>query len=378
MPRALVIVLDSVGCGAAPDAEKYGDSGADTLGHILHQVPDLRIPTLKCLGWSQLLGLEANESNDTSFARLRPQSVGKDTTSGHWELMGAILSKPFATFERFPDELVSAIEREGDVQFIGNVVASGTQILEMLGEQSVATGRPILYTSADSVLQIAAHETHFGLERLLSVCEAARRICDEWSIGRVIARPFIGENNTFTRTSNRRDYSILPPPTVLDALKEAGVPVTSIGKINDIFAGQGISHSLPTKSNAAGMETIASQWQSGKDGLFFANLVDFDTLYGHRRDVKGYAGALEEFDAWLSGFVPEIAEDDLVLITADHGNDPTFPGTDHTREEVPLLMWRGNISENLGVRTTFADVAATLGDFFKVEWKTGTSLFSHQ
>ncbi|RYX83551.1 phosphopentomutase [bacterium] len=372
MPRALVIVLDSVGCGAAPDSENYGDVGADTLGHILRDVPSLKIPTLRRLGWGQILG--GDEPNTASFARLCPRSVGKDTTSGHWELMGAILDKPFATFEKFPDELVHAIEKQAGVQFIGNVVASGTQILELLGEQSIVTGRPILYTSADSVLQIAAHEVHFGLERLLSVCEAARRVADEWSIGRVIARPFIGEENSFSRTTNRRDYSILPPRTVLDALKEAGVTVTGIGKINDIFAGSGISHSFPTKSNAAGMATIDSQWKSGNGGLFFANLVDFDTLYGHRRDVKGYADALEEFDVWLDGFVPEIQSEDLVLITADHGNDPTFPGTDHTREEVPLLMFRGHERDNLGVRGTFADAAATLGTFFGVAWPTGTAL----
>ncbi len=372
MPRALVIVLDSVGCGAAPDAEKYGDIGANTLGHILQNVPDIKIPTLRRLGWAQIFG--ENEPNQTSFARLRPRSVGKDTTSGHWELMGAILDRPFATFERFPDELVHAIEQEADVKFIGNVVGSGTQILETLGQQSIATGCPILYTSADSVLQIAAHETHFGLERLLSVCETARRIADAWDIGRVISRPFIGEENSFSRTTNRRDYSILPPPTVLDALKAAGIPTTAIGKINDIFAGRGLSHSLPTKSNAAGMATIAAQWQSGNDGLFFANLVDFDTLYGHRRDVHGYAQALEEFDFWLAGFISEIKSDDLVLITADHGNDPTFPGTDHTREEVPLLMWHDNKRDNLGTRTTFADVAATLGAFFGIEWKTGTPI----
>ncbi|BCM93915.1 phosphopentomutase [Abditibacteriota bacterium] len=372
MSRALVIVLDSVGCGAAPDAEKYGDTGANTLGHILQSVPDLKIPTLRRLGWSQIFG--EDEPNEVSCARLRPQSVGKDTTSGHWELMGAILDKPFATFERFPDELVQAIEQEAGVHFVGNIVASGTQILEMLGEQSIATGRPILYTSADSVLQIAAHETHFGLEKLLFVCEVARRIADDWSIGRVIARPFIGEESNFSRTANRRDYSILPPRTVLDALTEAGITTTAIGKINDIFAGSGLSHSLPTKSNAAGMKTITSQWQMGEDGLYFANLVDFDTLYGHRRDVKGYAQALEEFDGWLADFASEIEADDLVLITADHGNDPTFPGTDHTREEVPLLMWRQNQRDKFGVRTTFADVAATLGTFFNVDWKTGTAL----
>ena len=372
MSRALVIVLDSVGCGEAPDAQAYGDAGANTLGHILQEVPELAIPTLRRLGWGRILG--ADEPNETSFARLRPQSVGKDTTSGHWELMGAILNKPFATFERFPGELVSAIEDEADVDFIGNVTGSGTQVLDDLGGQSVESGRPILYTSADSVIQIAAHETHFGLERLLDVCEKARFIADKWQIGRVIARPFVGEAGAWTRTANRRDFSILPPRTVLDALHGANIETTGIGKISDIFAGRGLAHSLPTKSNAQGMETIAAQWQAGRDGLFFANLVDFDTLYGHRRDVAGYARALEEFDRWLADFVPQIADDDLVIITADHGNDPTFPGSDHTREEVPLLLFRRGERADLGVRSSFADVAATLGAFFGVAWETGAAL----
>jgi phosphopentomutase len=369
MSRALLLVLDSVGCGAAPDAAQYGDAGADTLGHILREVPNMRIPTLRRLGWNQILG--EGGASEASFARLRPASVGKDTTSGHWELMGAILDKPFATFERFPNELVAAIEDDANARFIGNIVGSGTQVLEDLGEQSVQSGRPILYTSADSVMQIAAHEEHFGLERLLKLCETARPIADRWQIGRVIARPFVGKAGAWTRTSNRRDYSLLPPRTVLGALQEAGVETTGIGKISDIFAGQGLSRSLPTKSNAAGVETIAREWQAGGDGFFFANLVDFDTLYGHRRDALGYARALEEFDEWLDTFVAQVQSEDLVLITADHGNDPTFPGTDHTREEVPLLLLRHNAREDLGVRGTFADVAATLGAFFGVPWNTG-------
>lgn len=372
MPRALLLVLDSVGCGAAPDAENYGDTGADTLGHILKTVPALQIPTLKRLGWNAILGL--GEDAATFHAKMAPASVGKDTTSGHWELAGAILGEPFATFERFPDELVSEIEHRASVKFLGNVVASGTQVLEELGLPSVASGRPILYTSADSVLQIAAHEAHFGLEKLLATCEAARVVADKWRIGRVIARPFRGEANNWTRTSNRRDYSIEPPRTVLDELRAAGVEVTGIGKISDIFAGRGLSRSLPTKSNAQGMETIARQWDAGTQGLLFANLVDFDTLFGHRRDAQGYARALEEFDVWLSGFLPQIAPDDLVIITADHGNDPTFAGTDHTREWVPLLLLHQNHRENGRHRATFADVAATLGEFFGVSWPSGTSL----
>lgn len=371
MPRALLIVLDSVGCGAAPDAASYGDEGANTLGHILECVPNLNIPHLRRLGLDPLLGL--GEHHEASFARMRPASIGKDTTSGHWEIAGAIPDKPFAVFEKFPDELVEEIERAAHTKFIGNLAASGTQVLELLGQQSVATGRPILYTSADSVLQIAAHEAHFGLEKLLHICEVARRVADKWQIGRVIARPFLGEINNWSRTTNRRDYSILPPRTVLDVLQGAGVDTLGIGKISDIFAGRGIGHSLPTKSNAQGMETIAAQWAAGRQGLLFANLVDFDTLYGHRRDVEGYADALETFDVWLGDFLPQIGPDDLVIITADHGNDPTFHGTDHTREEVPLLVIRGGETQDLGTRSTFADVAATLAHFFSVEWETGTA-----
>ncbi len=376
MPRALLLVLDSVGCGAAPDAAHYGDSAANTLGHILEKCPQTAIPTLKKLGLGPILGSE--EPGAAISAILSPQSVGKDTTSGHWELAGAILSQPFAVFESFPPELVGEIEGAAGVRFIGNVAASGTEILEKLGAQSVQSGQPILYTSADSVLQIAAHETHFGLKRLLQICEIARKTADKYQIGRVIARPFTGENGDWQRTSNRRDFSILPPPTVLDALQKNHISVIGIGKISDIFAGRGLSQSLPTKSNAAGMETIAAQWQKGAPGFYFANLVDFDTLFGHRRDLSGYAGALETFDAWLETFLPQIAPDDLIIITADHGNDPTMPGTDHTRENVPCLVIYGERRENLGHRAGFSDVAATLAAFFGLEWTVGNSLLDFE
>ncbi len=372
MPRALLLILDSLGCGGAPDAAVYGDSGANTLGHILQKHPQTALPTLKKLGLSQILGETA--PNSATFAILSPQSVGKDTTSGHWELAGAILERAFATFPSFPPEIVQEIEAAVGVSFLGNCVASGTEILEKLGGQSVDSGRPILYTSADSVLQIAAHETHFGLERLLETCEIARRTADKFQIGRVIARPFEGENGSWARTSNRRDYSFAPPRTVLDALQENGITTTGIGKISDIFAGRGLDRSLPTKSNAQGMETIETAWKSGDSGLFFANLVDFDSLFGHRRDAPGYARALETFDAWLGGFLPFILPDDMVIITADHGNDPTFPGTDHTRENVPCLLIHGDKRENLGRRTGFSDVAATLAQFFSVPWPFGTPL----
>jgi phosphopentomutase len=371
--RALLIVLDSVGVGNAPDAAQYGDAGTNTVGHIIQRVPDIQIPTLRALGLDRILGNGGPEPR-ASWGRMREQSAGKDTTTGHWEIAGAIVREPFGTFEKFPPELVSAIEREAGVTFVGNFPASGTAIIEQLGAEHVAQGRPILYTSADPVMQIAAHEEAFGLERLYEVCKIARRHCDPFRVGRVIARPFTGKPGAFTRTANRHDYSMLPPRTVLNALRDAGVPVISVGKISDIFAGSGISESHPTKSNAHGMETIAALWREQRDGLIFVNLVDFDMLFGHRRDVAGYARALEEFDAWFAGFMPRILPDDLIMLTADHGNDPTHTGTDHTREEVPLIVLHKNEARDLGTRETYADAAATLADFFgPAPWPEGRS-----
>jgi phosphopentomutase len=375
--RALLLVLDSVGCGHAPDAAAYGDSGANTLGHILERLPQTRLPTLKSLGLYQALALARGEGPCSPPLRggagvLTERSAGKDTTTGHWELAGAAVEEPFATFERFPDELVRAIEREAGVEFLGNFAASGTTILDALGAEHVATGRPILYTSADSVLQIAAHEGVIPPERLHEICRVARRHCDAWRIGRVIARPFVGAPGRFTRTANRHDFSMLPPPTVLNALTDAGIPVIGIGKISDIFAGSGISESHPTKSNADGIATIERLWAEPREGLLFANLVDFDSLFGHRRDVEGYALALEAFDAWLAEFLPGIESGDLVLITADHGNDPTWRGTDHTRERVPVFA--PNARGLLDVRDTFADVAATVAAHFGLGWPSGKSL----
>jgi phosphopentomutase len=375
--RALLLVLDSVGCGHAPDAAAYGDEGANTLGHILEQRPETKLPTLKSLGLYQALALARGEDPCSPPLRggvgvLTERSAGKDTTTGHWELAGAAIEEPFATFERFPDALVEAIERESGVRFLGNFAASGTAILDELGAEHVATGRPILYTSADSVLQVAAHEAVIPLERLYEICRIARRHCDVWRIGRVIARPFVGEPGHFTRTANRHDFSMLPPRTVLNALTDAGVAVIGIGKISDIFATSGVFESHPTKSNADGMATIDSLWAEHREGLLFANLVDFDSLFGHRRDVEGYALALEAFDAWLAKFLSKIEPGDLVLITADHGNDPTWPGTDHTRERVPVFA--PNARGLLGVRDTYADVAATVAAHFGIAWPTGKSL----
>jgi len=382
--RALLLILDSVGCGRAPDAAAYGDAGADTLGHIFAARPGLELPTLFSLGlWKALTGDvfdPRSQQTIASYGRMRERSAGKDTTTGHWEIAGVVLAQPFATFTQFPAELVEAIEREAKVEFIGNYPQSGTVILEELGDEHLRTGKPILYTSADSVLQIAAHESILPPPRLAHVCRIARRHANKWRIGRVIARPFSGEPGAFERTAGRHDYSIVPPPTILNAIAEAGLPVEGIGKISDIFAGSGITCSHPTKSNAEGMAAIERVWGAMVDGLAFANLVDFDMLFGHRRDVAGYTRALIEFDAWLEGFLDEVEEDDLLIITADHGNDPTWRGTDHTREEVPLLVFHGGVSVPLGTRKTFADVAATLSEFFRLrkKWPVGESFIHVQ
>jgi phosphopentomutase len=342
--KALCIVLDSVGCGNAPDAADYGDAGSNTLGHLFERVEDLRLPNLASLGLYEILGLKiaSTVSAGASFAKLTERSAGKDTTTGHWELMGCSLDEAFATFESFPPDLVDAIASAGEVEFIGNVAASGTEILDRLGGEHVRTGKPILYTSADSVLQIAAHEETFGLQRSWDLCKTARRILDEENIriGRVIARPFVGDATSgFQRTGNRHDYSLMPGETVLNRLQEAGIATIGVGKISDIFAGSGISESHPTKSNAEGMAVIDKLWAEDRPQphFIFANLVDFDSLYGHRRNPGGYADCLMEFDAWLGGFLKMVGPDDFLLITADHGNDPYHPGTDHTREQVPVL-----------------------------------------
>jgi phosphopentomutase len=365
--RALLLVLDSVGCGGAPDAAAYGDEGADTLGHIYGRAAGFALPNLERLGLGAVMNVQRPTSNAqhpmASFGRMRERSAGKDTTTGHWEMAGVVLEQPFTVYEKFPDELVHAIEREAGVQFIGNFPRSGTVVLDELGPEHLRTGKPILYTSADSVLQIAAHESIVPLPRLYEICKIARHHCDAARIGRVIARPFTGEPGAFKRTAGRHDYAMLPPRTVLNALADSGTTVHGIGKISDIFAGSGITASTPTASNAEGMAAVQALWPA-LDGLLFANLVDFDMHFGHRRDVAGYANALIEFDRWLAPFLAGVQRDDLVIITADHGNDPTWRGTDHTREEVPLLVVHGGKSTPLGTRTSFADAAATLAEYF--------------
>jgi len=366
MKRALCIVLDSVACGSAPDAADFGDAGADTLGHLYEEIPGLSLPTLESLGLGDILALPGmvEKYPGSSWARLTEKSSGKDTTSGHWELMGCALDAPFATFEQFPAELVAELEARGGVKFIGNFAASGTEILIQLGEEHLRTGKPILYTSADSVLQIAAHEERFGLERLWQLCQTARALLDERGIriGRVIARPFLGDlPENFKRTGNRHDYSMLPGETTLDRLQAAGVSTIGVGKISDIFAAAGISESYPTKSNAEGMAAIARLWAEKREEphFIFANLVDFDSLYGHRRDPEGYAECLREFDAWLASFLRNVLPGDLLIITADHGNDPYHPGTDHTREQVPVLALGKTVRDG-----DFSELARWVEEFF--------------
>lgn len=377
MRRALLIVLDSVGIGHAPDAAEFGDAGANTVGHIREQLgSDCCLPTLDSIGLAAAEAI-AKGSAPTPYDYPLPEwqataiaekSSGKDTTTGHWELAGAPLEEPFAVFETFPPEIIKELEKATGTSFIGNYAQSGTTILEELGKAHVETGKPILYTSADSVLQIAAHEEVIPLETLYEICKNARLVADNHRIGRVIARPFVTDTNgKFTRTSNRRDFSFVPPETVLDRLTTRGIDVIGVGKISDIFAEKGITTSHPTKSDAAGMAKIDQLWQrpeTEKDHLIFSNLVDFDMLYGHRRDIAGYGAALEAFDTWLASFLPKIRPDDLIMITADHGNDPSWTGSDHTREQVPLLIHGADTPTK---RDSFAAVADLIESYFSEE-----------
>lgn len=382
--RIAVIVLDSVGIGELPDAAKYGDTGAHTLGHIVERVPGVQLPELRKLGLANIARLGDWEPGDTAggyYGKMAELSSGKDTMTGHWELMGLRIETPFRTFENgFPPELLAAFESETGRPVIGNKAASGTEILDELGAEQMKTGAWIVYTSADSVFQIAAHEEIIPLEELYEACRIARRLTmrEEWAVGRVIARPYVGQPGAFKRTPNRHDYAVKPPaPTVLNALADAGLDVVAVGKINDIFSGEGITRAIPSKSNAHGIEATVEQLRGEFRGLLFTNLVDFDSLYGHRRDPQGYAGALEEFDRALPELLRSLGDRDLLIVTADHGNDPTHAGTDHTREYVPLLAWSpafGGRSGDLGIRATYADLAATIADNFGVRYDThGTS-----
>ena len=370
--RAIVIVLDSVGIGELPDAALYEDQGSNTLGNIAASVP-LNIPTLAAMGMSRLVALEhpPEGSPTAAFGRMAERSSGKDSVTGHWELMGVILDRPFPTFPNgFPLDVIEQFETRIGRKSIGNVVASGTAVIDELGPEHVETGFPIVYTSADSVFQIAAHEGIVPVPQLYEWCEAAYDICVKgMGLGRVIARPFIGLPGSFQRTSNRHDYA-MPPigETLLDRLVAKGHQVTSVGKVSDLFAGRGISASHPTKSDADGMDRIEALLSTQERGFVFANLVDFDAVYGHRNDTPGYAANLERFDRRLAALLAKLRHDDLLVITADHGNDPTTPSTDHSREHVPVLLAGSGVKAgvDLGTRTTFADLGQTLADVFEV------------
>ena len=381
--RIFTVVLDSVGIGAAGDAEAFGDAGADTLGHISRQVPGMKIPHLQSLGIAnvhRLPHVRAAENTLGYYARLREASNGKDTMTGHWEMMGLHITTPFKTFTEtgFPKELIDELSRRTGRVIIGNKSASGTAILDELGEEEIATGHMIVYTSADSVLQICGNEETFGLDELYRCCEIARELTmrDEWKVGRVIARPYVGrKKGEFRRTSNRHDYALKPyGATALNALKETGYDVISVGKIADIVDGEGITESNKSKSSVHGMEQTIEL--AGRDftGLCFVNLVDFDAQWGHRRNVQGYAEELERFDVKLGQLLPLLRDDDLLILTADHGNDPTFRGTDHTREDVPFLAYSPSMQGHgaLSDCDTFAVIGATIADNFGVAMPEGT------
>lgn len=371
LARVILIVLDSVGVGDAADAAAFGDAGANTLGNTARAVGGLRLPCLGSLGLGHLTSIEgvpAYAAPAAAFGRLSELSAGKDTSTGHWEIAGLPTMTPFPTFpEGFPQDLLQRFTEATGHKVLGNRPASGTEIIAELGAEHLRTGRPIVYTSGDSVLQIAAHEEAFGLDELYRCCVIARRLVDPLGVARVIARPFVGQPGDFQRTAGRKDYSRRPPgPTVLDALGEAGIPVVGVGKIHDIFAGVGVTEKVSTGSNREGVEGTLEVMARLPRGLIFTNLVDFDALYGHRRDAPGYARCLEAFDEQLPRILTALRDDDVLILTADHGNDPTMPGTDHTRERVPLLACGPRLTAgvDLGLGETFADIAATLRSIF--------------
>lgn len=383
MGRFIIIVLDSVGVGSLPDAARFGDEGANTLKHIDQFVGVLRLPHMKALGLYNIdgLGLEGVASPAGAFGRCAELSDAKDTITGHYEIAGLIVDKPFRVFPGgFPKEIVAELERRIGRGIIGNTNASGTEIIREMGDEHVRTGKPILYTSADSVMQIAMHEEVIPLKEQYRICETARELMmGDNMIARIICRPFLGEPGGYARTENRRDFALDPPgKTVLNLLSENGKDVIAVGKIEDIFNRSGITKVDHSKNNAQGVDA-AVRWLSGDfDGLLFVNLVDFDMLYGHRNDAAGYARALEYFDSRLPELTDLMREDDILVITADHGCDPTYPGTDHTREYTPLLVAgiRASAGVNLGTRKSFADIAATAAEYFGLHWPTGNSFLN--
>ena len=381
--RIFVIVMDSLGVGSMSDSPEFGDVGVNTLGHISQSVDSFHMPNLQKMGMANLTPLKQVDPVEKSlgyYGKLNEKSRGKDTMTGHWEMMGLEVTKPFKTFTEhgFPPELIAELEKRTGHKVIGNKSASGTEILDELGEEEIATGHMIVYTSADSVLQICGNEETFGLDELYRCCEIAREITmkDEWRVGRVIARPYVGKKKgEFKRTSNRHDYALKPfGKTALNALQDAGLDVISVGKIRDIFDGEGITGAYKSKSSVHGMEQTIELAQKDFHGLCFVNLVDFDALWGHRRNPQGYAEEIEKFDVNLGNLLPLLKDDDLLIITADHGNDPTYTGTDHTREKVPFLAYSPAMNGNgeLPETDTFAVIGATVADNFSVKMPEGT------
>lgn len=380
--RIIILVMDSVGIGHAPDAAKFNDEGSNTLGHIEATAGLIHCPTLRSLGLANIADIKTDETPVMgAYGKMEEVSTGKDTTSGHWEMMGHPVTVPFPTFyDGFPKELMDTFTKETGYGYLGNEVASGTEIIERLGVEHMKTGKPIVYTSADSVFQIAAHEDVIPLEDLYRMCEITRnKVCvGDYYVGRIIARPFIGETGHFVRTSNRHDYSRMPEHRMVQQeLQAAQIPTVAVGKIGDIYAHVGWDESYPTKSNAHGMNVVPYLLGSSfESGLMMVNLVEFDSLYGHRRNVEGYKRAIEDFDYQLSGLLPLLKDDDLLIITADHGNDPTWHGTDHTREHVPLLAYSPSMKEaiDLGLRHSFGDIGQTvLANFGLSPYAVGTS-----
>ncbi|MES2524953.1 MAG: phosphopentomutase, partial [Gemmatimonadota bacterium] len=378
--RALILVLDGVGCGEAPDTAAYGDAGSDTIGNVSRAVNGLALPHLERLGLGNIapiVGVSPRQDAAGAWGHMLPQSAGKDSTTGHWEIAGVQLERPFPTYpEGFPPDVISAFSRATGRPVIANTVASGTAVITEYAEAQRRTGAWIVYTSADSVFQIAAHEGWIPLDELYRACEIAREmLVSPHDVSRVIARPFTGDDGSWTRTANRRDYSLQPTGvTLLDALAEARIPRTGVGKVDDLFAGRSIT-ARHTSDNGDGISAILEWFQAPVRGFCFANLVDFDQLYGHRNDVRGFQAALESFDEALPTLLESLEEHDLLFITADHGNDPTTPSTDHARERVPLLVAGRSVrAVNLGARTTFADLGATVAHWFGLEWRgAGTS-----
>ena len=382
--KVILIVTDSLGVGAMPDAAQYGDAGADTFGHIWRHCGGLEIPNLLRLGWGNIDGTSFTDlavaAPEGCFGKAAELSRGKDTTTGHWEIAGLRTEVPFKTYPNgFPQDFMEAYQKAIGIECLGNYPASGTEIIEVLGDEHEATGKPIVYTSADSVFQIAMNVDKFGLDTLYHYCEVARKmLVGDWACGRVIARPYIiNAEGKRERTSDRKDYSVTPPgDTILDMIKNAGKMVYAIGKIHDIFNGKGVVKSVHTTSNMDGIDKTIEAMREDFEGLIFTNLVDFDAKYGHRRDPEGYARCIEEFDARLPEIMKEMVNDDVLMICADHGNDPTAPGTDHTREYIPIITWGHTLKygAEIGIRDSFGDIGATICELLRVPFTgVGTS-----